>query len=390
MTIVILLAVVLVACDSGDTGIATSETPFIPAATESARTGTCPRIASWLAKKDEIIASGKPYSLVMSGYFEPTEAEQLRNANPNVLLLAGLTVNWVWENPDWKQFLLTVAGAGQHESLEIDDTMYLRDADGSRCAFGWASEEWGHEEIYAMKPQNPDWISLITSFYKTTLQLAQHDGIIVDMVTEQSWCPEAISSAQWVSATRDILQRIDRLNTEDKPVIFNAGKAYDEIDAYAEYMDGYLMENFLGEWGADYRTGLEAANSDYMIVYAVDTDDTGIKDLNRMRLGLTLSLLNNNTYFTYDFGPRDHGQAWWFPEYDVELGNPLGDYYQKDNSYRRDFEFGTVVSAPYSETSISFHTIHKDATSDIRAETFRVQKGDGRIFLKVYGNKEIK
>ncbi len=36
--------------------------------------------------------------------------------------------------------------------------------------------------------------------------------------------------------------------------------------------------------------GLEAANSDYIIIYGVDTDDSRIKDLKRMRLCLTLSL----------------------------------------------------------------------------------------------------
>ena len=30
-----------------------------------------PKIASWLAKKEELIESGKPYDLVMSGWFTP-------------------------------------------------------------------------------------------------------------------------------------------------------------------------------------------------------------------------------------------------------------------------------------------------------------------------------
>lgn len=50
------------------------------------------------------------------------------------------------------------------------------------------------------------------------------------------------------------------------------------------------------------------ANSDYIIIYGVDTDDSGIKDLKRMRLGLTLSLLSGNTYFTYDIGPGIMGR----------------------------------------------------------------------------------
>ena len=43
--------------------------------------------------------------------------------------------------------------------------MYLHTPDGERCGFGWESEEWQHEEIYAMDPRNPEWVELIISFY---------------------------------------------------------------------------------------------------------------------------------------------------------------------------------------------------------------------------------
>jgi hypothetical protein len=143
------------------------------------------------------------------------------------------------------------------------------------------------------------------------------------------------------------MAKIEELNTEDKLVIFNAGLKFSDIDEYSKFLNGYLLENFLGSWGADYETGLEAADDSYIVIYAIDTDDRGEQDLKRMRLGLTLSLLNDNTYFTYDFGPRDHGQVWWFSEYDVDLGEPSGNYYVKDNAYWREFEEGMVVSAPY-------------------------------------------
>ena len=341
-----------------------------------------PKIAIWLAKKDEVIASGKPYDLIMTAWLTPEEASQIRAQNPNVKLLAGLTTNWILDLEGWKLFLETVASYGNDESYELTENMYLKNPDGSKCAFGWESEEWNHEEIYAMDPRNPEWRELIFSFYKNVLDQPEHDGVIVDMVVEkQWWCPEAISDEEWEEATKEIFAELNEMNTEDKPIIFNAGLQFTDIDAYAEYMDGYVLENFLGEWGADYDTGLEAADSDYIVIYAVDTDDTGIQDMKRMRLGLTLSLLNDNTYFAYDFGPRDHGQAWWYPEYDVDLGGPLGDYYKKDNAYWREFENGVVVSSPYSDVNVSFDEEHTDATSGVTSKTFTVEKVDGRIFI---------
>ena len=205
--------------------------------------------------------------------------------------------------------------------------------------------------------------------------------MIVDMVVEkQFWCPGSISDEEWVEANKAIMEIIRR-EAGDKPVIFNAGRDLSDIDAYSGYFDGFVMENFLGnQMKSTFDLGLEAAGSGYIIIYAVDTDDTGEKDMNKMRLGLTLSLLNDNTYFTYDFGPRDHGQAWWFPEYDVDLGQPLDNYYEKDNAYRREFEKGFVVCSPYSETAVSFDREMKDITSGEVSRSFTIDEGDGRIF----------
>ena len=355
-----------------------NETPIESLTTESDH----PKIASWLAKKEELIESGKPYDLVMAGWFTQEEAGQLRENNPDVLLLAGLTTTWVWDNPDWMNFLVTVANYGMDTPVEINEDMYLHDAEGERCGFGWASEEWNHEEIYAMDPRDPEWFDLITTFYSVVLDQTQHDGIIVDMVVEkQYWCPE-ISDEGWLEATKDIYDTIAALNTQDKLVIFNAGARLSDIDEYGEYFDGYLMENFMGDQlQTTYADGLEAAESDYIVIYNVDTDDTGIEDKAKMRLGLTLSLLNDNTYFTYDFGPRDHGQAWWYSEYDVELGDPLGDYYTQNGAYIREFENGYVVSAPNGAT-VSFDESLTDVTNGESGTSFTVEAGDGRIYTR--------
>ncbi|TRO49394.1 hypothetical protein E2P65_01190 [Candidatus Bathyarchaeota archaeon] len=341
-----------------------------------------PKISSWLAKKDELLQSGKPYCLVMAGWFTPEEAAQFRENNPDVKLLAGLTTTWVWDNEDWMRFLVTIANYGRDEAIEITEEMYLHDSEGERCAFGWESEEWGHEEIYAMDPRNEDWVNLVANFYETVLAQPTHDGIIVDMVIErQYWGQDAITDEEWTDATKAIYQRISDLNNEDKLVIFNAGARLSDIDDYSEYFDGYLMENFMGDQlKTTFSEGLETVNGDKIVIIAVDTDDTGVVDTKKMRLGLTLSLLGDNTYFTYDFGPRDHGQAWWYPEYDADLGEPLGEYYERDGAYWRAFEKGFVVAAP-NGASVTFDEEYVDVTSGETSESFTIEEGDGRIFL---------
>ena len=341
-----------------------------------------PKIASWLSKKDEIISSKKPYDLVMSGWFTIEEAKEIKKNSPQAILLAGLTYNWIWDNDDWKTFLLNVASYNKEEK-EIIEEMFLHKQNGERCAFGWESEDWNHEEIYAMDPRNEQWIELIVDFYKNVLEQPQHDGIIVDMVTEKSWCKDTISDEYWIIATKNIMGKVKELNVNNKLIIFNSGRNLSEIDEYSDYFDGYVMENFIGnQINSTYLEGLKEADSGYIIIYAMDTDDSGTQDMNKMRLGLTLSLLNDNTYFTYDFGPRDHGQAWWYEEYNVDLGQPLGEYFQKGNAYMREFENGIVISSPENNVSGQFSFEYTDVTTGEKSASYSVEQGDGRIFLK--------
>lgn len=365
---------------NGCEDITPEETPAEKTAVPSA---DFPKIASWLAKKDQLLTGGRPYDLVMTGWVTPEEAAGLKANNSRVKIYAGLSCNWVYAGEEWLKFLTTVASYGRGAPFEIKDSMYLRGKGGGKCAFGWASEEWGHAEIYAMDPRNAEWVELIVSFYKNVLEQPQHDGIIVDMVTEKSWCPETISDKEWVAATKAIFAGIRDINKDNKPVIFNSGRDLSEIDEYGEFMDGYLMENFLGgQFGASFQEGLAAAESDYIVIYAVDTDDTGIRDEARMRMGLTLSLLNDNTYFTYDIGGRDHGDAWWFNEYEVDLGRLVEAKYKEGGGYRRDFEKGTVICAPDKDVDVVFSEEYTDVSTGQRGKAFTIKQGDGRIYLR--------
>ena len=113
-----------------------------------------PKIASFLAKKDEVINSEKAFDLVITGWITQEEANKIKSHNPNAILLSGLTVNWVYDSYEWKTFLTTVANYGRKSPIEISEDMYLHNLGGDRCAFGWRSEEFGTGEIYAMDPRS--------------------------------------------------------------------------------------------------------------------------------------------------------------------------------------------------------------------------------------------
>jgi hypothetical protein len=364
--------------------------------------GGTPRLALWLAKLDELTGrQDARYDLVMTGWFEQTQADVIRSRNPSAKILAGLSPTWIFNDPEWLRFLLTIANGGNPNGpLQITDDMYLmldKNGDGkpdSKCSLpGW-------EHVYAMDPRHPGWRKLILAFYETVAKQAQHDGIIADMVDAYPFCEGAwsggvttpMNAATWVSAQDELQILIRQRVPADKWIIANAGHDFAQGSPFPRHLNGYLLENFLGSWGANLEEGLASAQRaltttqvPHIVVFAVDTDDTGKIDWARLRVGLAASLLMDNTYFVFDYGSRDHGGVtnWWFPQYyTIDLGNPRADFTFADGVYRRDFDKGTVIIAVGRDTPVTFDVPYVDIASDKTGSQFVVPKGDAGIFLR--------
>ena len=126
---------------------------------------------------------------------------------------------------------------------------------------------------------------------------------------------------------------------------------------------------------------------------AVDTNDEVFdrikpnlptSELQKMRFGLAITLLGDG-YFGFDQGSHGgHGELWWFPEYDANLGLAKGDAQERgDGGWIREFENGVVIVNPTSnEIMIEFPAIYKDVTTGNESSHFVVAPEDGRIFLR--------
>ncbi len=360
-----------------------------------------PRLALWLAKKDDLLANPQAkFDLVMTAWFEQQEANTLVSRHPSAKLLAGLSHTWIWDNPGWLSFLIIVANQGNpNGALQITDDMYLMFDDDGDGALDRRCSPPGWNEIYAMDPRHPKWRELILAFYRTVADQAQHDGVIMDMLDVYPFCEGArslgvsapLDAQGWVSAQEELLALIRENTPSEKWVFANAGRDFGEDSPFPKYLNGYLLENFLGSWGAGLEEGLRSAQRalettqpPHIVVFAVDTDDTGKVDWNRFRVGLAASLLMDNTYFAFDFGAKDHGAVtnWWFPNYyDIALGKPLGQYTLEGGNYRRNFDKGVVVIAQASEMILKFETEYKDIETENVGKEFHVSQGDARIFI---------
>ncbi len=128
--------------------------------------------------------------------------------------------------------------------------------------------------------------------------------------------------SNWKSGMENMLQ-IFRENYPDKIFIGNAG--YD----YEEFLNGVLFEGYLeigGNWGvmmnlySNFQDN--AIQPSYNIINAWDESGNST-NYQKMRFGLTTTLLYDGFYL-FDKGPLDHSQLWWYDEYDIDLGSPLG------------------------------------------------------------------
>ena len=382
-----------------------SESPATPNDDNDPNASRNARLGLWLAKKDELIEhESAAFDLVMTAWFEPVEAAGIRERHPSTKLLAGLSLNWVSSDPEWQTLLVTVANGGNPGGpLQITDDMFLKydeNSDGildSRCSF----PEWDDPAIYAMDPRHPGWQELILSYYDVVANQPQHDGVIIDMLDAYPFCdgswsggmPLPLDPSAWVSGQEQLLRMLRGIIPDDKWIIANAGCGFPEESPFPQYLNGYLLENSLGafcgldldEMLASGQRALESTKPPHIIVYAVDTDDTGVIDWPRFRTGLVASLLMDHTYFAYDFGPRDHGGVmdYWFPEYyNTVLGDPIAPYSQKDGSFRRDFEKGFVVAAVHTPITLSLDVPHIDIATGASETDLTVPQGDARIFLR--------
>ena len=362
-----------------------------------------PRLALWLANKNDLIAhESASFDLVLSGWFDPHEAEAIRSRRPSAKLLAGLALNWIYDSQDWLSLLVTIANNGDPAGpLQVTDDMYLMfDDDGDGILDRRCSPPGWEGEIYAMDPRHPGWQDLILSFYEVVGDQLQHDGVCIDMLDAYPFCegawsegvPIPLDSEAWVCGQVEMLKRVRAGVSGEKWVFANAGRDFPEGSPFPEYLNGYLLENALGEilgledvdeLLASAARALETTRAPHFVIYAVDTDDTGEVSWPRLRRGLAASLLTDHTYFAFDHGPRDHGDVteWWFPQYyNVALGDPVGPYSSDGGVYTRPFESGFVIVAAESSIRVSLGATHVDVATGESGTDFTVPGGDARIF----------
>jgi len=285
--------------------------------------------------------------------------EYARKKNPNIIILAYVPSRSI-NTKDIED------GAQIRKRLKqgIHDEWYLREGNGNLVK-GWP-------ETLPLNLTSP-WNQYLPRFIKETiLSSGLWDGIFYDEIDTTfslfnngvlDLNRDGLNDAKkdiddsWNAGVTTLLQK-SREIFGTSTIIMTNGSSY---PSYQTYINGRMFERFPtpwegnGNWSDSMKSYIHLSGAvGYTPLFIINgtTENTGKKDdYARVRYGLTSTLLGDG-YYGFDFGDRDHGQLWWYDEFDVALGKPLSQATRVDTSdtnntispgvWRREFQHGVV------------------------------------------------
>jgi hypothetical protein len=283
----------------------------------------------------------------------------LKKANPNLVVLAYVPTQ-SYNFRYWPDDLVFKNMTG------ISENWWLRDKAGNVIS-SWPGT----------KDLNMDhgWSEYLVKFINTSIVPLQNvDGIFFDVVNEGvSWVNHgdvvlgnattaSEIDAEYVARMQYLLQYA-RDNIKVKFIVINGSSK----DSYQPFVNGRMYETFPtpwelgGSWSA-LMTRLQknrAMNAEpQLYIFNANSNNSGKQDdYKKVRFGLASSLLVDNVFFSYDHGDQNHGQVWWYDEYDAQLGTPSGNAVSAKGAqafasdvWRRDFTNGLALVNPTSQT----------------------------------------
>ena len=335
------------------------------------------------------------------------QLRKIRQYNPEIIILAYITAGEIRQ--DACNYNMSMLRCELYKKIKED--WYLHDASGARTV-AWPGTNmlnFGSDKYNT----NDSWNDTLAKFaYYRLMNSGVWDGVFYDTVWHDLYWVNngkldvnndgrndniAYVNERYKNGLAGMLSKTRNL-FGDNYIILENGSSH---VAYQSYINGMMYESFPTPWeGAGYwpnimKSYLEKAalNRDPKI-QIINANSRDQNDLKKMREGLGNALLGN-AYYSFDFGETNHGQTWWYPEYEINLGAPISNAYRIDGPFenyeqglwRRDFELGAVFVNSYDRRvnyDIGESMIKKDFVNNTEKSLNRVELGarDSVILFK--------
>jgi len=295
----------------------------------------------------------------------PDKIRIIREINPDIIILAYITSQEIMDDfiYDHLCFLRYDLKKG------LDENWYLKDSNGNKLSY-WPNTYLLN--ITNSAPSNSDGLKFndyLPIFIKNNiLNTNLFDGVFFDNVWgDVSWAAgsnidinnDGISDSQsyidnlWQEGYLKMIDKAKNIFGNEYIIVGN-GRIY---WPYQNKLNGMMLEDFPSSWEGN-GTWSDSLNN-YKKLYTLNNNpqvsivnsyDNKSDNYSYMRYTLTSALLENG-FYSYDYGTSDHGQLWWYDEYNFNLGraksssiNTLNSdvSYYSPSLWRRDFENGSV------------------------------------------------
>lgn len=258
----------------------------------------------------------------------PQIIKSIRAKNPQIQIL-GYVGSQSYNTQYWPKDVI-------FKHLKPKESWWLRDVNGNIIS---------HWPGLLHTNMSEQWVNDLLLFVEDhLLSIEGMDGIFFDMVSHNiSWLNNGnidsnsdgkkdIAStvdALWKKRTADFLLRARDVLGDERIIVANGTSD----SALQPAVNGRMFETFPTPWEGDgsWKTVMNAAVavqkkhvSPQFSIFNGNTNNTGRQLYSQVRFGLGSSLLLDNVYFSYDYGDTNHGQTWWYDEYEVDLGEPTG------------------------------------------------------------------
>jgi len=222
-------------------------------------------------------------------------------------------------------------------------------------------------------------------------------GSSVDLNRDGHAAGTEVADRLWREGVSQALDLTSSLIGTDKLVMLN------DAPYYAGHTQGVTIENFSGRDWTDslkkFRDSIDGSRQPQTNILNSNTGNAGNQtDYRTMRFGYTSAMLFDG-YYSFDFGDQDHGQTWWYDEYDAYLGAPKGPAENvlspgadiSRGLWKREFQNGLViVNSTYDTQEVNllgeYEKIH--GTQDTRHNDGSIVSGaiiaprDGIILIR--------
>ena len=293
------------------------------------------------------------------------QLETIRRLNPEITILAYITSQEILGGVSYYR------GSTLRQEIErnINDGWWLKDTAGNKISNWPKTYKLNLSDGAKLDSRGYRFNDYLPEFVNDKIKAGGlWDGVFYDNTWgEISWLnggnfdlnndgrreSAAEANRLWMEGVRKMLLKTRRLVGDDF-IIMGNGKVY---EGYKDIINGMMLEDFPslwesnGSWSGSMSTywRLPAYRSPAVSVFNVL--NTNRYDYRAFRFGLSSALMGEG-FYGFDYGVTDHGQTWWYDEYDVKLGPAQSTAYNllkpgnlsaQSGLWRRDFKNGIAV-----------------------------------------------